>query len=300
MSNTTQHDSRPGYRYRGGISGEVYGIHWSSPDELAALKPEEATEKNRWCVEESGYATDATGTFYANIGSADAARTLVRDGWQTGADRIEKMIGELGSSLEAVLPVAIKRIRCWSDEGDELEYDKLRDGEVDSCWRTSRRRKRAKIIPAVTIVVNWSQSAMKTPEQIFWNGAAAVAAADMLESAGYRVAIVAASVATHNAGTICESVELKDFDQPIRLDTLSALLAHAGVYRTIGFGGYAASDLTLDRGFGIPVNFSTKMTRSTFPPYADTAIIEARRCYTSAEAAATVKGILEAVADVAE
>ena len=45
-------------------------------------------------------------------------------------------------------------------------------------------------------------------------------------------------------------VVVKDFDEPVRLDAVAAVLAHAGVYRTFGFMAKQQSRLPVDTGHG--------------------------------------------------
>ena len=77
-----------------------------------------------------------------------------------------------------------RRLRFSADDGDELDYDRLRSGQ--DYWRTTRRRRVAG--PAtVTLVVDCGGNCGRSADDILWRGAAAVVLADMLEEAGYRV-----------------------------------------------------------------------------------------------------------------
>ena len=72
------------------------------------------------------------------------------------------------------------------DNGDELDYDRLRDGR--DFWRTSRREN-THGPSTITIVVNVGAGCRVKHEDILWRGAAAIALATRLEEAGYRVEI---------------------------------------------------------------------------------------------------------------
>ena len=243
------------------------------------------------------------GTWYANIGSMAKAQSLVIDGWQKGAERVGAMVAELNEDLSNELPVAIKRERCWSDEGDELDYDKLRNGDVESCWRTSKRRKRAKLTPAVSILVNWGGGADKTSEQLFWAGAAAVALADILENAGYRTAIIAALAARQggwedkDARYSLATVDLKDFDEPARVDTLAGTLCHAGVFRTLGFLAISDTTAKVDDSLGSHIEVGELMDHGGIEPVSGTAHVEIPSCYNRESAVEAIRAALALVTD---
>lgn len=105
----------------------------------------------------------------------------------------------------------------------------------------------------VTVNVNWGGLVSVSADQLFWQGAAACALADSLEESGYRVRIIA-----HNWSRVVKRADLrmlvrvvvKDFDEPMRLDAMAAVLAHAGIYRTFGFMAKQQSRLPVDSGHG--------------------------------------------------
>jgi hypothetical protein len=154
----------------------------------------------------------------------------------------------------------VRRRLRWSDDGDEVSKDRLNGGQVDSCWRTTRREL-SDGPEVVTIETNWGGNGNVTAEQLFWQGAAAACMTDLLESAGYRVEVYAADCGRQKDGRIMTvRVQIKEADQPARLDTMAAVMCHAGIYRIFGVAALEQATFKIDDTHGHTV----KLNREQF------------------------------------
>lgn len=140
--------------------------------------------------------------------------------WPEGLATVDQFTSELGS---AKLPKPVsrrRRPRFAEDNGDELEYDRLRSGQP--FWRTSRRERTAGP-QTVTILVNVATSACVDHNDILWRGAAALAMTKLLEEAGFRVElyVMEKAAGTFSDGTgNCTAVCMKRAGDPLDMSSL--------------------------------------------------------------------------------
>jgi len=99
-----------------------------------------------------------------------------------------------------------------------------------------------------------------TAEQLFWQGAAAACVTDLLESAGYRVEVYATNCSDHHNGKTVVRVRVKEADQPTRLDTLAAVMCHAGIYRIFGLSAKEQANFPINNNYGSTI----KLAREQF------------------------------------
>ena len=88
--------------------------------------------------------------WFGGIRNLDEAAAILERGWPSGAARIR----ELAAEIHAPEAKVIRRKIAWRDDGDEICNDRLRSGQLDTCWRGSRRQTTAGPT-LVTINVNW-------------------------------------------------------------------------------------------------------------------------------------------------
>jgi hypothetical protein len=113
-----------------------------------------------------------------------ACRKAATGGWAKGVEIVERMIADLADAKIAAPVSRKRRVRFDETNGDEVDFDRLRDGR--DFWRTTRRA--TSNGPAtLTILVNVAAAARVDHEDILWRGAAAIALTHILEAAGYRV-----------------------------------------------------------------------------------------------------------------
>lgn len=171
-------------------------------------------------------------TWMGGLHSWDEAKSLLEKGWPQGAERLRALAGKLTAQVPQAK--SIRRRLTWADNGDEVCRDRLNGGQVDSCWRTMRR---APFVAPQTVAIEttWGGHYGQTPEELFWQGAAAAVLTDIMEEAGYRVEVYANRVSEEGSKRHCSRVKVKEADMPMRLDGMAAVLCHAGIFRTFGF-----------------------------------------------------------------
>ena len=155
---------------------------WDSPLEMA----EELIRKN----------PDMVGRDYPNfvgrqINDWQQVQRLLGEVWTEGLAVVERMLVDL-EKAELPPPQSIKRRQRFSaDNGDEFDYDRFKSGQ-DAYWRSSGRDKMIGN-PIIKIVVNISGNCNVNPMDLLWSGAASIALTEILENAGYRVELWAAT-----------------------------------------------------------------------------------------------------------
>lgn len=170
---------------------------------------------SRW----NGNSTDGewVGRQFTTVQSmVSAARTT----WEKGLEIIERMGRQLD---DACLPKPVSRKRRMQhryDDGDELDFDRLRGGQ--EFWRSSKRRT-VHGSAAITILVDVGANCHVDHDDILWRGAAAVCLTKILEKAGYRVELHAYQYAKDlytDDGDGSNTVCLKRTQDPIDISTL--------------------------------------------------------------------------------
>ncbi|MBA3482387.1 MAG: hypothetical protein H0T51_11280 [Pirellulales bacterium] len=156
--------------------------------------------------------------------------------WSEGQETLARLVDRLRDAAMPKPKSRRRRTRFDEANGDELDYDRMRSGQ--DFWRTSRREVTSG--PAsVTVLVDVGARNDKTPEQIFWRGAAAIVLTELLEAAGYRVELWAVNYTEGIYGRaaaddLFQAVCLKRTSDP--LDTATLVNTVSGwFYRTVIF-----------------------------------------------------------------
>lgn len=84
---------------------------------------------------------------------------------------------------------SVMRQQQWSNDGDEVDWDRMRWSGREDYFRRVHRTKGIKST-AVTLVVEQSFSRTLDPSTICWQAAAVVTAGQLLEKAGYNVEVL--------------------------------------------------------------------------------------------------------------
>lgn len=169
---------------------------------------------------------------------------IKREGWPEG---VSKMLEKMGSITPPAPPRSIKRRKIRGDNGDEYDWQAGAQGAHDTAWtRPSRRATHAPKV--VTLFTDLSEgTSWKTDsENFFWRGAACLAIADSLTSAGYSVQILAGNKAEmQNSSETMRATYLtvKEASAPLDLSSLAAVLCLAGYYRTTFIGLNVAQEV---------------------------------------------------------
>lgn len=164
-------------------------------------------------------------------GGAAAIEQALMDGWPKAR---EMMASLTLPDIEA--PESIRRKTVWGEDGDVLDLDKLRDGRMEDCW--SSRKRRTRTAPrTVTLWADLGGAAGIDGTTLYYRGAAYLILTDLLEKAGYRVrinAFIAADPRNEDTtGTvICQTV--KEPDMQLDVNALASVLCIMG-YKRIYF-----------------------------------------------------------------
>lgn len=184
---------------------------------------------------------DFIGRKFKSIAEArDAARVL----WAEGMAMLDEMRAEL-AKVTLPTPKSRKRRLKWDEaNGDEVDNDRLRSGQ--DYWRTSHREYTPGPATRV-IIVQVGGTAMHDSRDLLWRGAAAIALAEALENAGYRVEIYAITTGGHRYTNGVQhdmtAITLKEADEPLDPSTLINVTS-GWFYRTIFFHHFAATAST--------------------------------------------------------
>lgn len=180
--------------------------------------------------------------------------------WAEGLQIIRDMKEQIERRcVELPPPADRRRKRRWSDDGDELDHDRLRSGQ--EFWARCERQTVAGP-QTVTLFVGVTASAFRDAKDVLWRGAAAIVLADILERHGYQVEIFGVQNVTcayRNGHDLTQGVCLKRADQP--LDTSTLVNALSGwFYRTIWFQAYYVEASTPTGGLGhvVPLSIVNK------------------------------------------
>lgn len=223
------------------------------PDELESLLfGRNVPDENRWAYEAlvaqvEGKSAIRSRDWLGGIKSMQDVLRLTREGWGEGAQRALALSESLKRELPA--PKSRRRRGEWGDEGDELDRDRLTNGDLEHAWRRTRRVVRSGL-QVVTVVAPFGVPGSWNQEQLFWTGAAMIVLADILDDAGFTLELVAASPTVMTAGDILTVCQLKHPGDPLRPDIVAALFCHAGVSRCMDFFAALHAPFAIRRDFG--------------------------------------------------
>jgi hypothetical protein len=179
------------FTYKNAVYGQTEGrVFDSLADMVGACKeiPAERSAEGASGIDNEKFAGRQFGTL-------DEAFAALQTAWTEGIEVVERMGRELDAA-DLPKPVSRRRKPRFSeDDGDELDYDRLRTGRA--FWRTTRREN-TRGPATITVVVDVCANARVKHHDILWRGAAAVALTKRLEEAGYRVELWAAALSVEN------------------------------------------------------------------------------------------------------
>ena len=235
--------------------------------------------------------------WYGGLRTKAQTQAVLRDGWRAGSDRLTGLVGDID------IPPArcVRRKPRWADEGDTIDADRALVGQLEF-WRRTERRLVSGTAP-ITVVAQWGGICDLSTEAMFWVGASALVACDMLESAGYSVAIVATNTSVcigsddDNGKIMQTDVVLKDHGEPMRVDALASVLCHAGIFRTYGLQTMRNSAFSCTKGYGATrdaTSYEIESTRKRCGEIDPSAVV-ARRTETREDCITEIKRIISLV-----
>ena len=127
---------------------------------------------------------DSSFTGRDGLNTWDNTSNATRDEWVSGLQTLGKFVEDLKKA--DLPPIKSKKRRMeFSDEGDEVDYDKMMSGNPEFFKTCVREESDGPT--TVTIVIDTTTPANRQSEDILWRGAAAIALTILLEDRGYTV-----------------------------------------------------------------------------------------------------------------
>lgn len=215
---------------------------------------------------------------------------VIQSGWQAGVDLLAQV-----KPLDVASPVSIRRRMRWSDQGDELDVQRVYSGQLETAWRRCQRVTTSSP-RRVRIVVDSIASAGVDSAEMRWRGVAAMRAADTLQGAGYQVAVESAFKGDCNMGRVLARCEVKSFDQPVNLSALASATALPAFFRCYGhmLQPVLADAAGVDSSYG--GYFVEKLTDSDIPPAAGERVLIVPQRVSNADKAAD--WLAKAISDI--
>jgi hypothetical protein len=171
-------------------------------------------------------------------GSFGECVTLAKYGWATGAERIATMAAPLLEQISSKMykPEMVADV----EGGSTIDMGAFLAGEPECIliWRDSEE-----IIEHsgrfVKIVASISASCGFTTEQLFAKGAAVAILIDALEMSGHRVQLDIIQTVSppyrHSSDQYMLQVRVKNFDDPLDMESIAFTCAHSGMLRRLTF-----------------------------------------------------------------
>jgi hypothetical protein len=164
--------------------------------------------------------------------------------WEQGVQRVNVMLEKVRQEVPP--PVSRKRKQVWNEDDGDVDVDRALRGD-DMIFRAPRRR-HVHTTMQIALLCNLDAMGADTPEQVFWRGAGAVAAADLLEEAGYSVEIWlwcrGSSVYARPYPNQLTVARLKEagasLDISVVISSLSAWFLRTAVFGSFGLGPVAS------------------------------------------------------------
>jgi hypothetical protein len=276
--------------YKERVSPHIF-IQQQTVDELAQAYTRDIHPANKQYEDSCNPAKTGAGKYwYGGITSIADATSILTTGWADGAARAM----ELKETLEAEVPKARsrKRRKVWSGEGD-LDVDRAINGDWDTAYRTTMREEVVGSQVCVCLVAAWGGNCEKTAEQLFWSGACMLVLSDVLEGAGYSTRLDAVSKSRHHGNIALNIITMKDYGEPLRVDSLAGVVCHAGIFRSFGFRGLCDAPWNVGPGLGSMIDWDTAdhmLKGSSYQPEPNT--IRVNDCYTKEAAKNEISRIL--------
>lgn len=209
-------------------------VNFCDYEDLTSLKDEKPLPVNGHMLDISirGIESRNNPKWYGGLSSRKEAVAMLENGWGDGRRRSESLADSLAGEVPAA--ESIRRRVQWGDDGESFCVDRGMAGEWDMAYsstplvRTSGSR-------ILTLVGPVGGSASRSAEELFWTGVQLVVLTQLFEEAGYQCEVMG-MISLHQHGVANPSfITAKRAGEPLRIDQLASVFAHAGVFRTFGF-----------------------------------------------------------------
>ncbi len=199
--------------------------------------------------EEDKYGTGKKSFYLGDLRSLKALANMHHKGWAKGAEEAEKLADGLIDKVSQ--PLGIRRRVRYGDDGDEFDKERLINGHLDTCWRSSVRQI-AVATPIINIAVGWGGNAQLSHSQLFWSGASALALVKVLENAGYQTSLTAVCAndmhSDERAMALC--CQVKQAGEYLRPDAVASIICHSATFRVYMFALWLSGPYRVPNGLG--------------------------------------------------
>ena len=210
----------------------VASLVFMSPDEaMAHVEQCIQTPPASWVGQWEG--SDEGRRDFKRCGSWEEMQEVVRAGWPEGAHRISELVAE-ASPMVSEIKSRIEQIQ-FDCAGTWLDVGRAVAGDPECFGAISQMEVSSVNSQIVRLDVNLACSGAFSTEQFFLRGAAACVYADVVESIGKRCEIWACLCHSSGGRFVMARVLVKAAHEPLDMERVAAVLAHAGFYRRCGF-----------------------------------------------------------------
>ena len=160
---------------------------------------------------------------------------LMREGWENGVN----LMSEVESQIELPQARSLKRRRIRSDQGDDVDMQRIYSGNLDTAW-SKMKRQFCRGPMRLRIVIDAISIGGVDADDMKWQGVAAMKLTDVLTAAGYSVQVESAfhgkggRSAQEGDGERDLRVIVKNYSSPLELHTLATTTALPGFFRCLG------------------------------------------------------------------
>jgi hypothetical protein len=184
---------------------------------------------------------------FSGVKNRAEAERFLDEGWPHGARELATLAAEVEDSVP--MAAQIRRKMRWSDDGDEIDLQRVYSGHLDSSWRDMTRSVRVQS-RVLQVVTRWGENADASQKRLFWQGAAGAVLCDVLERAGYRVELAGCLAAMQGNGLALTYMKVKEAQQPMNLDSVAASLCKGSTFRVFGIASLANFPRDVNYGWG--------------------------------------------------
>jgi hypothetical protein len=169
--------------------------------------------------------------------SLQDACELATKGWSDVRPQVDKLFGELESSIAMVLDESYS-IR-FDYSGDSVDMGRYMSGDPE-CMMDYVTEPQARMGRVIKVMVNVANSARITPKQIMDRGVVVVALLDVLNKLGVGVELwtemAIADGGVDSGKRFSQLVKIHDSSEMLDVDSTMFAIAHPSMLRRIGFG----------------------------------------------------------------
>jgi len=155
------------------------------------------------------------------------AQGFISKPWPEAVSMVERIV-EQTKDTPLPSPKSARRKPRWSDNDGEVDVDRAMQSEPDLYRKVSREHTSGPL--TVSLICNVDVQSTPNKTGVYWRSAAAVAAADLLEQAGYSTEVwfwVGSRYAYPDPHPHqCVFCRIKEAGQPLDIDALCDTLSH--------------------------------------------------------------------------